>query len=393
MTSPTSPFAYRATSSAPIVAGRARRMRAALGASDAGGRGLAKASGLSVIGAQGRGRERSSATATRALGVTRLPRPAARQRQHLGLLAGGAARRRCEAAYDIARFTAEDPAAGLPDDRTCRRASAARDLDLFHPWDARRRRRRSSWRGAARRRRFAVEPADRQLRGRQRLGAAVALLCSANTPRLPRRLCRARATTLSVRADRAATRRRHAARRLVHARRATPRDLAAPEAVGRLRRASARWRGWARASCATRRGAGAVRGAAGRRPARQLRAGRQRRRALPQGHRSCVDCLGKPVLRAARRHRTRTRTCRKGTGSAPFDDEGVRDARRATWSTAASLQGYFLSSYSARKLGMQHHRQRRRRAQPGAASRLTRARRRLRGDAAQARHAACWSPS
>ena len=42
----------------------------------------------------------------------------------------------------------------------------------------------------------------------------------------------------------------------------------------------------------------------------------------------------------------------RGKGSAPFDDEGVRDAaarrrRRAAWS-----QGYFLSTYSARKLGM-----------------------------------------
>src|SRR5512146_1320211 len=39
------------------------------------------------------------------------------------------------AAYDIARFTAEDPAAGLPDERDLAAAdAAARDLDLFHPW-------------------------------------------------------------------------------------------------------------------------------------------------------------------------------------------------------------------------------------------------------------------
>jgi hypothetical protein len=47
--------------------------------------------------------------------------------------------RRCaqtvQAAYDIARFTAEDPAAGLPDaDDLATPAEAARDLDLFHPW-------------------------------------------------------------------------------------------------------------------------------------------------------------------------------------------------------------------------------------------------------------------
>jgi PmbA protein len=41
----------------------------------------------------------------------------------------------------------------------------------------------------------------------------------------------------------------------------------------------------------------------------------------------------------------------KGKGSAPFDDEGVRTrARRVV--DAGVVQGYFLSSYSARKLGM-----------------------------------------
>ena len=39
------------------------------------------------------------------------------------------------AAYDIARFTAEDPAAGLPDEADLALGEAARrDLDLFHPW-------------------------------------------------------------------------------------------------------------------------------------------------------------------------------------------------------------------------------------------------------------------
>ena len=39
------------------------------------------------------------------------------------------------AAWDIARFTAADPAAGLPDaDDLATGAAAERDLDLFHPW-------------------------------------------------------------------------------------------------------------------------------------------------------------------------------------------------------------------------------------------------------------------
>jgi len=42
---------------------------------------------------------------------------------------------------------------------------------------------------------------------------------------------------------------------------------------------------------------------------------------------------------------------RKGLGSSPFDDEGVRVQRR-TIVDAGVLRGYFLGSYSARKLGM-----------------------------------------
>ncbi|MFZ5522981.1 MAG: metalloprotease PmbA [Pseudomonadota bacterium] len=42
---------------------------------------------------------------------------------------------------------------------------------------------------------------------------------------------------------------------------------------------------------------------------------------------------------------------RKGLGSSPFDDEGVRVQRRAIVENGV-LRGYFLGSYSARKLGM-----------------------------------------
>ena len=42
----------------------------------------------------------------------------------------------------------------------------------------------------------------------------------------------------------------------------------------------------------------------------------------------------------------------KGFASGPFDDEGVVTAARDVVSKGV-LQGYFLSSYSARKLGMQ----------------------------------------
>src|SRR3954469_19087950 len=40
-----------------------------------------------------------------------------------------------QAAYDIARFTAEDPVAGLPDAGDIAKPQEQPDLDLFHPWD------------------------------------------------------------------------------------------------------------------------------------------------------------------------------------------------------------------------------------------------------------------
>jgi len=43
---------------------------------------------------------------------------------------------------------------------------------------------------------------------------------------------------------------------------------------------------------------------------------------------------------------------KRGMGSSPFDDEGVRTRRRAIVEDGV-LRGYFLGSYSARKLGMQ----------------------------------------
>src|SRR4051794_40227604 len=39
-----------------------------------------------------------------------------------------------QAAYDIARFTAEDPIAGLPDAEDIAHPDDQPDLDLFHPW-------------------------------------------------------------------------------------------------------------------------------------------------------------------------------------------------------------------------------------------------------------------
>src|SRR5687767_1829304 len=43
--------------------------------------------------------------------------------------------RTVQAAYDIARFTAQDPVAGLPEPDDIAPQESHRDLDLFHPWE------------------------------------------------------------------------------------------------------------------------------------------------------------------------------------------------------------------------------------------------------------------
>ncbi|MDB5732858.1 MAG: metalloprotease PmbA, partial [Variovorax sp.] len=63
-----------------------------------------------------------------------------------------------------------------------------------------------------------------------------------------------------------------------------------------------------------------------------------------------LDSLGKPVL-PGHIDVVEDPHIRRGKGSAPFDDEGVTTRARKVVD-AGRLEGYFLSTYSARKLGM-----------------------------------------
>ncbi len=63
-----------------------------------------------------------------------------------------------------------------------------------------------------------------------------------------------------------------------------------------------------------------------------------------------LDSLGKPVL-ASHIDVAEDPHVQKGKGSSPFDDEGVITRARSVVE-AGVLQGYFLSTYSARKLGL-----------------------------------------
>jgi len=64
-----------------------------------------------------------------------------------------------------------------------------------------------------------------------------------------------------------------------------------------------------------------------------------------------LDSLGKTIF-ASRVNIHDTPELRRGFGSSPFDNEGVRTQRRTVVNQGV-LNGYFLGSYSARKLGMQ----------------------------------------
>lgn len=103
-----------------------------LGASDAGAE-VSEGSGLSVSVRKGE-IENVERNRDKSLGVT----------VYIGQRRGNAStsdfsrtalEQTVRAAYDIARFTAEDPAAGLPDrDDVATPEQAARELQLFHPW-------------------------------------------------------------------------------------------------------------------------------------------------------------------------------------------------------------------------------------------------------------------
>lgn len=102
-----------------------------LGATDAGAE-ASEGSGLSVSVRKGE-LETVERNRDKSLGVT----------VYLGQRRGNAStsdfsraaiERTVHAAYDIARFTAEDPTAGLPDEADIATAAEQPDLDLFHPW-------------------------------------------------------------------------------------------------------------------------------------------------------------------------------------------------------------------------------------------------------------------
>ena len=248
------------------------------------------------------------------------------------------------AAFDIARFTAEDPAAGLPDAEDLVTADvAAIDLDLFHPWalDAD---------GAAELARrcedaaFATSPKISNSEGGG-TSAQQAHFWAGNSRGFRGGYASSRhSISVAPIAGKGANMQRDA----WYSSQRDALDLASPEAVGRYaaERALSRLKGRKVPTCEVpvlfeNTLAAGMLGAY----VQATSGGALYRRAT-----FLLDSIGQQVM-PDHIDIDEDPWLRKGKGSAPFDDEGVRTrARRAL--QAGVVQGYFLSSYSARKLGL-----------------------------------------
>ncbi|MCR5881611.1 metalloprotease PmbA [Rhizobacter sp. J219] len=252
------------------------------------------------------------------------------------------------AAYDIAKFTAEDPSAGLPDEADLALGDAARlDLDLFHPWD--------------------INAAD---------AAEIALRCEAAALGVDKRITNSEGAGVSAqqshffagntrgfRGGYASSRHSLSVAPIAsvpgpngddmqrdawYSSMRSPGELAAPEAVGRYaaERALSRLNARKIKTCQvpvlfeSTLAAGLLGAYV------QATSGG----ALYRKSSFLLDSLGQQVL-AEHIDIHEDPHIRGAKGSAPFDDEGVVTRVRDVVS-AGVVQGYFLSSYSARKLGM-----------------------------------------
>ncbi len=249
-----------------------------------------------------------------------------------------------QAAYDIARFTAEDPAAGLPDAEDLASADeVARDLDLFHPWtiDA------AAAATLAQRCEDAAMGVSKRITNSEGAGVSAqqAHFWAGNSRGFRGGYASSR-HYLSVSAI--AGRGKHMQRDGWYSSMRSADDLAAPEVVGRYaaQRALARLtsRNVATAEVPVLFESTLAAGLLGAYVQATSGGALYRKTSFLEGS------LGQRVLArhidiAEDPHQP------KGKGSAPFDDEGVRTKARKVVKGGV-VQGYFLSSYSARKLGM-----------------------------------------
>jgi PmbA protein len=251
------------------------------------------------------------------------------------------------AAHDIARFTAEDPAAGLPEaDDMALGEAALRDLDLFHPWeiDA------EGARDIALRCEAAALGTDPRITNSEGAGisAQQSHFFAGNSGGFRGGYASSRhslsVAPIASRPDKRDDMQRDA----WYSSMRSPIELAAPDAVGRYaaERALSRLNSRRIPTCdvpvlfESTLAAGLLGAYV------QATSGG----ALYRKSSFLLDSLGQQVL-STHVDIHEDPHLPRGKGSAPFDDEGVVTRRRDVVREGV-VQGYFLSSYSARKLGL-----------------------------------------
>ena len=345
MSRPTLGFAYAQEHFQQIIDDTLAHARA-LGASDAAAE-VSEGAGLSVSVRKGEV-ENVERNRDKSIGVT----------VYLGQRRGNAStsdfsraaiEQTVRAAYDIARFTAEDPAAGLPDASDLALGDAAKlDLDLYHPWeiDA------EDACELARRSEAAALETDPRITNSEGAGVSVqsSHFHAGNTRGFRGGYASSRhslsvAPIASVPTDSGEP---DMQRDAWYSSMRDPADLASPEAVGRYaaERALSRLNGRKIPTCEVPVlfESSLAAGLLGAYVQATSGGALYRKASFLQGS------LGKQVLPAhIDLHEDPHQ--RKGKGSAPFDDEGVTTRSRDVVG-GGIVQGYFLSSYSARKLGL-----------------------------------------
>jgi len=260
-----------------------------------------------------------------------------------------AIRQTVQAAYDIARFTAEDPVAGLPDAQDI--ADHYPDLDLFHPWPI------TSQEAV----RLALECEAAAFATSKKISNSEGAGVSAQQSHFFTAHLRGgergkpgifsggyASSRHSLSVSPIAGKGAKMQRDYWYTSHRAPQDLASPQAVGRYAAERALARLNARkiptTECPVLFESPMAAGLLGAYV--QATSGG----ALYRKTTFLADSLGQRVM-APHLDILEDPHIVNGKGSAPFDDEGVRTARRVVLDEGV-VQGYFLSTYSARKLGM-----------------------------------------
>ncbi len=252
-----------------------------------------------------------------------------------------------QAAYDIARFTAADPTAGLPDEADIATPDTQRtDLELFHPWSL------TSEEAAhialeCEAAAFATSPRITNSEGAG-VSAQQSHFFTAHTRSFRGGYATSRHSLSVAPIAKSPGRRGDMQRDAWYSSMRDARELAAPAAVGRYAAERALSRLESRklptTECPVLFESPLAAGLLGA-FVQAVSGG-----ALYRKSSFLLDSLGKQVF-PKHIDVLEDPFILRGKGSSPFDEEGVRVAPRKVVD-AGCVQGYFLSSYSARKLGM-----------------------------------------